>query len=96
MDVQTLVEAATAKAELDRMEELTRVLRTASLHPNAADPGSENVFAVAAETEQFLSATSDTSHADRLRGQIATAVDTALALPSQRLRIRLLRAGVRV
>ncbi|ACB24629.1 MULTISPECIES: hypothetical protein [Methylobacterium] len=38
----------------------------------------------------------DPSYADRLRADVAQAVDTALALHSYRLRIRLLRAGVHV
>jgi len=97
MDALALEAAAKAKAELDRTEELARALRIASQStPLDCRPGSENVFAVAAEAELFLRVTGVPEHADRLRGDVATAVDTALALHSYRLRIHLLRAGVHV
>ncbi|MFH6786644.1 hypothetical protein [Methylobacterium sp. MA0201] len=96
MDAQALAAATRLKAELDRTEELATALRTASLHPHADGPGSECVFAVAKEADIFLRVTSDASHGDRLRGEVATAVDTALALHSYRLRIRLLRVGVHI
>jgi hypothetical protein len=96
MDAQALAAATRLKAELDRTEELTRALRTASLYPRADSPGSEDLFAVAREAEEFLRVTDAVSHGDRLRGDVATAVDTALALHSYRLRIHLLRVGVHV
>ena len=96
MDATAFAAAARVKAELDRTEEFARALRTASLYPHDARPGSEDVFAIAREAEEFLRVTSDASHADRLKGDVATAIDTALALNSYRLRIRLLRVGVHV
>ncbi|MCX4196546.1 hypothetical protein OMR07_13970 [Methylobacterium organophilum] len=96
MDALALEAAAKTKAEIDRTEELARALRTASLHPHACGPGSEDLFAVAKEAELFLRVTDCQGNADRFRGEVATAVDTALALHSYRLRIRLLRAGVHV
>ncbi|MBE7244623.1 MAG: hypothetical protein INR63_06710 [Actinomycetospora chiangmaiensis] len=96
MDAPALEAAAKTRAELDRTEELARALRTASLFPNASGPGSEDLFAVAKEAELFLRVAGTPDHADRLRSDVAMAVDTALAIHSYRLRIRLLRAGVHV
>ncbi|GJD87249.1 hypothetical protein BHAOGJBA_0749 [Methylobacterium hispanicum] len=97
MDAQALEAAAWTKAELDVTEELTRALRATRYKPmDGPDPEPEAVFDVARRIGDHLHAAGAPEMADRLEAEIFAAADTALAVHSYRLRIKLLRAGVHV
>lgn len=97
MNAQDLEAAAKTKAELDITERLAKALRATRYKPmDGHDPEPEAVFDVARGIGDYLHAAGAPETADRLEAEIFAAADTALALHSYRLRIKLLRAGVLV